>query len=221
MGPFRGLFLLAVVVAACGSSPGSKDFTASLRQARPELSEADAECVVTELQQNYSNADLALLIGEPSVPASEQQQFADRQLEALRQCDLEDQVSAEVVAAFAAANDLSTEVAGCAVRSLQDRFGFWELTDLLATDDPELRFQRRQFEAIFSCGDRTEVADQLRPQLIEQGVADEDADCVADAVAGAMEVEDLGVLYSGDMTDRFFALYFSALEDCDALPAGS
>jgi hypothetical protein len=215
---FQRLFLLAVVVAACGSDPGSEEFTQSLQQTRPELSDADADCVVAELQREYSDADLARLIGGSRVAASEQQQFADRQLAALRKCDLDDLVSAEVVSAFAAANGLSTEVAGCAVRSLQERFGFWELTDLLASDDLELRFQRRQFEAIFSCGDRTEVADQLRPQLIDQGVPDSDADCVADAVAEAMEVEDLGVLYSGEMTDRFFTLYFNAREACDALP---
>jgi hypothetical protein len=177
--------------------------------------------VIAELQTSYSDADLASLINQSDNSAGDQQQFADRQLAALRACDLQDQVDDEIVEAFAAANDLTPEVARCGVRSLEDRFGFWELTDLLAADDLELRFQRRQFEAIFACGDRTKVADQLRPQLIEQGVEDGDADCVADAVVEAMAVEDLGVLYSGVMTDRFFTLYFTALEGCDALPTGS
>lgn len=212
------LVLAVVVTGSCGSGPGTDQFVESLQEAQADLSDADATCIVAELQRTYSDEDLASLIEVPADSSDEQQHFADRQLAALRACDLPEQVSTELVGAFARANDVTPSVAECAVGSLQARFGFWELTDLLASDELELRFQRRQFEAIFSCGDRTAVADQLGPQVIDQGVSEADASCVASAVADSMEVADLGVLYSGTMTDRFYSLYFEALETCDALP---
>ncbi len=215
------LLVLAASLASCGSDPGTDEFVESLRETRPELSNADARCIVEDLQQTYSDNDLASLIDESTDSNADQQRFADRQLAAVRNCGLEDQFSADLANEFARVNDLTAEVAQCAVGSLQERFGFWELTDLLASDDLEDRFQRRQFEAIFSCGDRTSVVEQLRPQMIDQGVAEASATCVAEAVAAAMDVDDLAVLYTGDMSDRFYTLYFSALEACDALPDDS
>jgi len=215
------LVVLASVVGACGSIPGTDDFTESLREARPELTQADAECIVGELQQTYSDDELASLIDGTGNSEGDQRRFGDTQLAAVRACDLEAQVSAELVKEFGRANDLFPEVAECAVASLQKRFGFWELTDLLSSDELEVRFQRRQFEAIFACGDRSNVVQQLGPQMVEQGVDPDDASCVAEVIADTMDVEDLGVLYSGEMTDRFYSLYFAALETCDALPADS
>jgi hypothetical protein len=212
------LVFAAAVAASCGSGPGTDQFVESFQEARTDISDADARCVVENLQRTYSDEDLASLIEESTDSTAEQQRFADRQLAAVRACDLQDQVSAELVSAFARANDVTPNVAECAVGSLQDRFGFWELTDLLGSDELELRFQRRQFEAIFSCGDRTAVVDQLGPQMVEQGVPEASASCVASAVAEAMEIADLAVLYSGEMTDRFYSLYFAGLEDCDVVP---
>ena len=71
---------------------------------------------------------------------------------------------------------------------------------------------------MFVCGDRSRVIDQLGPQLVEQGVSSGDAQCVAEEIASTMEVDDFGVLYSGRMTDRFYGLYFDALDVCEALP---
>ncbi len=214
-----GVIGAVLLAAACSNEPTVDDLAQSLVAAQPDLGEAGADCIVTQLQSSYSEAELTALVSAGSTSTDdEQDEFARNQLEALRACDLEAQVSPALVDAFAAANSLSSEVAGCAVTMLQEQFGFWELTDQLAQDLSTTRFQRRQLESIFECGDRTEVARQLEPQLASQGVGAADASCVAQALADSMEVADLSVLYSGQTNDRFFELYFNAVKACGALP---
>ena len=211
-----GVFILAT---ACSNDPSVSDLAESLATERPELGVAGADCIVAELRSSYSEAELAALVSSDSTSTeAERGEFAKDQLDALRACDLEGPVSPALVDAFASANDLSVDVAGCAVAMLQEQFGFWELADQLAQDSSTTRFQRRQLESIFECGDRTEVARQLEPQLVSQGIGAADAPCVAEGLAESMEVADLSVLYSGQTNDRFFELYFNAVEDCDAFP---
>ncbi len=217
--------LLAI---GCSGEPGFDDFVGALREARTDLDQADAECVVGELRMDFSDAELAALIstvedsGEagPDVAkaGADRQRFATAQFQAVRTCGLQNQVSPDLVDSFAFANDVSAETATCAVGRLQEQFGFWELTDRLIEDDETVRFQRRQFEAIFECGDRTAIAEQLRPQLVTQGVAADDAECVSNAIADNMSAADLSVLYSGSTTDAFYSVYFESLETCGALP---
>ncbi len=214
-----GLIVVSMLASACSNEPTIDDLAESLASQQPGLGDAGAECVVAQLRTHYDQSQLARLVDtESESTEAEQDEFADRQLDALRACDLETQVSPALVDAFASANELSPEVALCAVTSLQERFGFWELADQLAQSESTVRFQRRQLESIFACGDRAEVERQLEPQLVSQGVSAADAPCVAQSLAESMEVADLTVLYSGQTNDRFFELYFNAVESCDALP---
>ncbi len=216
------LLCFVMVAASCSADPGPDDFVESLVETRPDLAEGDARCVVTELQTSYADDELADLINsENELSDAELSLFSQRQFDAVRTCGLEDQISPALAESFAAANGLDSEVATCAVRALQERIGLWELTEQVAAGEDGIRFQRRQFEAIFECGDRTAVAEQLRPQLVDQGVREGDADCVATEVAETMSTSDLTVLYTGEMNDDFFRLYFMALEACDALPDDS
>lgn len=216
------VLVIAALLVGCSNDPDGEDFQGALQDARPDLSDTDAECVVVELQKDFTDEELAVLITDEgtgeTVGGADQTTFSASQFAAVRTCGLQDQVSPALVDSFAAANGVSGETASCAVGLLQEQFGFWELTDRLIEADDSLRFQRRQFEAIFKCGDRSTIAQQLEPQLISQGVSSNDASCVASRIADEMSAEDLGVLYSGTTTDAFYSLYFAALEHCDALP---
>lgn len=212
-----GLVLLGAL-GACSSDPGAEDFVESLAAARPDMSESEVRCVVAELRETYSDVTLTSLISDAGTVDDEAAAaFASTQYEALRTCDVEDQVAPSLVASFAEVNGVSEETAGCAVGHLQQQYGFWELTDRLIEEDDSIQFQRRQFEVMFTCGDRTAIADQLRPQLIDQGVDPADAGCVASEIADRMVIEDLAVLYSGVMTEQFGQLFFGALDACGAL----
>lgn len=212
---------LGVMMVNCTAEPGSGDFVESLRDARPELSETDAECVIAELQRSYTDQELADLLSQRAeefgTTADSDSAFAARQFDAIRECGLDGQIGPGLVSSFATVNEIDMAVADCAVARLQDQYGFWELTDLLVDEDDSLRFRRRQFEAIFACGERTAVIRQLQPQLIDQGVDPADAECVARSIASEMGVEDLDVLYTATMTDAFSLLYFEALESCGVL----
>lgn len=212
-----GLAVLCVV-GACSSEPGAEQFIDSLAAARPDMTESEVECVVAELRNEYTDETLASLISDSdTVDEEAAAAFASAQYQALRACDLEDEVGPGLVASFAEVNGVTAETAECAVGRLQQQYGFWELTDRLLEADDSIQFQRRQFEAIFSCGDRRTIAEQLRPQLIDQGVDPDDAGCVAATIADRMVIEDLAVLYSGVMTDEFGRLFFAALDTCGAL----
>lgn len=224
MAPFRHLVVAAALsvggLSACSQDPGPDDFVDTLAAARPDMTEEGVRCVVADLRRTYPDETLAELISEPDdgdVDDQAMRAFAARQFDALRACGLEDEVAPDLTASFAAANDVGLDTAECAVGRLRQQYGFWELTDRLIAADDSVRFQRRQFEAIFECGDRRAIADQLRPQLIDQGVDAADADCVAGELAAGMEIADLAVLYSGEMTESFSLLYFGALDSCGAL----
>lgn len=216
------VLVIAALLASCSGDPDGGDFVDALRDARPDLSEPDAQCVVAELQNDFADEELAALIAveenAATVGGPDQGTFSASQFAAVRACGLQDEVSPALAESFAAANGVSGETASCAVGLLQEQFGFWELTDRLIEADDSLRFQRRQFEAIFNCGDRSTIARQLEPQLINQGVSTNDASCVATRISEEMTADDIGVLYSGVTTNSFYSLYFEALEHCDALP---
>ena len=107
---------LSLLAASCASGPSDEDFTASLRAARPEMTADDAQCVVDHLQQTYSDDELVVLTTDASSMSTDAlDRFAADQLDAVRTCGLDQQVAEELVAAFATANDVSLEVAGCAV----------------------------------------------------------------------------------------------------------
>ena len=95
-----GAVLLAV---ACSNEPTVDDLAQSLVAAQPDLGEAGADCIVAQLQSSYSEAELTALVSAGSTSTEgEQDEFARNQLEALRACDLEAQVS-PALARFATA----------------------------------------------------------------------------------------------------------------------
>ena len=67
------------------------------------------------------------------------------------------------------------------------------------------------------------VEAQLRRELVDNDIDESAVECVAEALAGRLTDEDLEVLIGAnaedaDMTDSFYASFFTAVEGCDALP---
>lgn len=95
--------------------------------------------------------------------------------------------------------------------------------ELLAEPQRE-RFLLDQFRARFGCGMTDGVEAQLRRELLANDIDEAAVDCVADSLAGRLTDDDLEVLIGADgstegaMTDTFYASFFTAVEDCDALP---
>ncbi len=122
--------------------------------------------------------------------------------------------------AFADAHPEATGVqAQCVVDTLFDTYGAdgleLELERAVADDD----FEETQYRAMFACGMREDVRDQLAGQLERRGLTTGEAECVADALTGDLDDDDLDVLLSGELTDAFFDKYFGAMSACDALPS--
>lgn len=128
--------------------------------------------------------------------------------------------------------DASTIEAACVIDALIEEYeaepvdeaalgGLEE--ELLAIPQRE-RFLLDQFRAKFGCGMTDGVEAQLRRELLANEIDESAVDCVADALAGRLTDDDLEVLIgaeSGDseMTDSFYASFFTAVESCDALPS--
>lgn len=112
--------------------------------------------------------------------------------------------------------DLDPVTAGCIVDDLIAVYGVDGLEAELA-DGADPDYQLAHFRARFGCGVHADVVAALRPQLEARGLDPAAAGCVAQSLSDAMEIEDLDVVLTGPMTDDFYAKYFDALEDCDAL----
>lgn len=109
--------------------------------------------------------------------------------------------------------------ARCVVDILFETYGAEGLEVELDRAVPSDDFEEAQYRAMFGCGMRGDVRDQLAGQLEQRGLTDDEAACVADALTGDLDEDDLDVLLSGELTDEFFDKYFDAMSSCDALPS--
>lgn len=80
-------------------------------------------------------------------------------------------------------------------------------------------FDLAQARALFRCGLRSDLEEQLGRQLEAAGFDPERTDCVAAALVPELTEDDFDVLLGSEMTDAFFERMFDAAEGCDALPA--
>ncbi len=123
------------------------------------------------------------------------------------------------VESFVAANDdATTEQAGCVVDSLIAAYGLDGLEVELEAEVMDDDFEIAQFKASFACGMTADVEETLVDQLEQTGIDPLDAECAAEALVADFDESDLDVLLSGELNDTFYATYFDALEQCDALP---
>lgn len=113
--------------------------------------------------------------------------------------------------------EATDEQSACVADGLIDRFGIDELEQQLAAPDLEPEFEEAQFRELFACGMDGDVRVQLEEQLIDSGVGEENAPCVAEALSGDLTDDDLGVLLSGDITDEFYEKFFDAMDECGAI----
>ncbi|MFT7599632.1 MAG: hypothetical protein ACI8TP_002567 [Acidimicrobiales bacterium] len=114
--------------------------------------------------------------------------------------------------------DASTAQAECVVDELIAEYSLEGLERELEAVPKASSFERGQFLASFGCGLTSDVEAELADQLQASGIAADDADCAAEALTEGLDDEDLAVLLSGEITDQFYAKYFVALDECDALP---
>jgi len=83
---------------------------------------------------------------------------------------------------------------------------------------PNEAFLVDQFRAKFRCGMTDGVEAQLQRELLENDIDPAAVDCVSAELAGDLTDADLDVLINDEMTDSFYATFFSAVEACNALP---
>ncbi len=139
---------------------------------------------------------------------------------------------ADAVESFQAANpDASTIESACVIDALIEEYetepvdeeALAGLEAELLADPQRERFLLDQFRARFGCGMTDGVEAQLRRELLDNDIDEGAVECVAEALAGRLTDEDLEVLIGADgtadeMTDSFYASFFTAVEGCDALP---
>ncbi len=113
--------------------------------------------------------------------------------------------------------DATTEQAGCVVDDLMGRYSSDELEVELAGEPVSSDFEEAQFRAMFTCGVEGDVQEQIRSQLVANGVSVDDAPCVASELMVDPTDEDIDVLLSGEITDAFYAKFFEAMELCGAV----
>lgn len=135
---------------------------------------------------------------------------------------------ADAVESFQAANpDASIDEAACVVDALIEEYetepvdenSLAELEAELREDPPNERFLLDQFRAEFGCGMTDGVEAQLRRELLANDIEEEAVECVAESLAGRLTDDDLEVLINDEMTESFYATFFAAVEECDALPS--
>ena len=138
----------------------------------------------------------------------------------------------EAVESFQTANpDASTIESACVIDALIEEYeaepvdeeALVGLEAELLADPQRERFLLDQFRARFGCGMTDGVEAQLRRELVDNDIDESAVECVAEALAGRLTDEDLEVLIGAnaedaDMTDSFYASFFTAVEGCDALP---
>ena len=122
------------------------------------------------------------------------------------------------IESFRAANVEATEdQASCVVDALVDTYGLDQLEAELAADPIDAGFEEVQFREMFRCGVAGDWSRQITEQLIENGVAPDDAPCVSDELFATMSDDDIDVLLSGEITESFTDVFYTALETCNAL----
>lgn len=122
------------------------------------------------------------------------------------------------VESFAAANpDATSDESACVVDELIDEYGLTELEQELANDPPFRSFTDAQFRASFGCGMTGPVVDQLVPQIVASGIAEEHAECVATELVDTVTDDELDALVSGASSETFGVRYLEAAESCGAL----
>jgi len=122
------------------------------------------------------------------------------------------------IESFQDANPEATdEQAACVVDGLIDRYGLDELDAQLGTVPLDAAFEEDQFREMFVCGVDGDWRADITEQLIDNGVAAEDAPCVSDELFATMSDDDIGVLLTGQITDSFSETFYDALETCNAL----
>lgn len=133
----------------------------------------------------------------------------------------------DAVDAFQSTNpDASTNEAVCVIDALIETYEAQPVDedDLrgleaeLAVDPPRQAFVLEQYRAMFGCGMTADVENQLRRELVTNGIDPDAVDCVAEELAENLTDDDLDVLISDEMNDSFYATFFTAVENCDALP---
>lgn len=107
--------------------------------------------------------------------------------------------------------------AACVVDRLTDRYGADELQTRLDAEEMSAEFEEAQFRDMFACGLEGDVSDQITEQLVNNGVSESDAPCVADALVADLDDADIDVLLSGQITDAFYQKFFAAMDSCGAV----
>ncbi|MEM7340346.1 MAG: hypothetical protein AAF467_16935 [Actinomycetota bacterium] len=122
------------------------------------------------------------------------------------------------VESFATANpDATSAEAECVVDALVAQYGLEELEQELANEPPFPSFTNAQFRASFDCGMTEPVIEQLVPQVVASGVADEHAECVATELVATITDDELDALTGGPAAETFGGRYLEAAESCGAL----
>ncbi len=125
------------------------------------------------------------------------------------------------VESFQRANpEISATQAECVVDRQIGRYGIDGLATELQADPESDEFIDQQFRDMFACGIDGDITEQLIDQLQSNGVAADDAPCVAGALTGDLDDADIDVLVSGEITDEFMAKFVSAMESCGATGNG-
>lgn len=124
----------------------------------------------------------------------------------------------EAIESFLGTNSEATEEeAACVVDGLIDRYGLDDLEVELSEEPLGADFEEDQFREMFVCGVDGDWRAEVTTQLIDNGVAAEDAPCVTDDLFATMTDDDIGVLLTGEITDSFSEKFYAALETCHAL----
>ena len=124
----------------------------------------------------------------------------------------------DAVVGFSAANpEISPPDSECVVDRLIDRYGVDGLEEQLVADPADESFQESQFRDMFACGIEGDVRSQIIEQLQANQVSDDDAPCVADVLVDDLDDDDIDVLLSGEITERFLARFMAAMEECGAI----
>jgi hypothetical protein len=124
----------------------------------------------------------------------------------------------DAVDSFVTANPEATQEQGeCVVDGLIERYGTAELEAELSEQPLDPTFEEEQFREMFRCGVAGDWRSDITAQLIDNGVAPDDAPCVSDELLATMTDDDIGVLLTGEITESFSAKFYAALETCEAL----
>ena len=124
----------------------------------------------------------------------------------------------DAVASFADANPSATEAqAGCVVDRLIDRYGLDQLEAELVADPIDPAFEETQFRDMFACGLEGDLEGEIARQLVDNGVEQADAPCVAGELVDDLEDSDIDVLLSGEITQDFMGKFVDAMRACGAI----